>query len=812
MNEHGYKHRHDTLKWLIPFIAVLTLTVDVSGRSIAMLCAATLLALTGFSFNRPPLIKRITFLWWLGIAFLLWNGLTLLSLPPNLLGERRTDYFNKAYEANAQINGIIKSGETTAAKNEPALNNAPKKTVGRLTLNAAGTRRFLIMFAGAWTMFWLSTAMNNEQRMKFLTALLTTGAAVAAFTLWSTYVSSPDNRVWRMFNGNASANPGSILTYNHYTSFCAFMIPVAISLIMQPDIKKKSQRHHLHHHTQHKLRLLFKSIAIPKRMAFIICLTLLVAAILSTPTRGTIIMMMVGSFISIIFWLRGHPALGFGATMLAVGLVFLFLLWPQKNTIEQANESTNLKKTNVIELQRTREALKQWNDFKYIGAGAESFKTLNCVYRIKPTNDTRDRCGNEYAQILADHGIVGAILATLMIFTFIAAAIDNFISFNRQRKTDQTLRQILPKTDFKAFNQDDSVIGAVSLPVLAASSGIAIGLLFHCACDCSLRTPMNAFIAASMLGLAIPPAKRPTPARRQFWFWRQLPFIAMTALAVGFWHGRPMRLDDPDFLETARLETIQNALVSAPSYWLPWMKLTEQTSEMAFIEAQTQMDGNNDARENTFDPYVLYQTSVTTLQRATQLNPTDAHLWSVLADTLMQFGGQDPIKIENALARAAILTPAKDENWNNWLDFILQTKDEKRIKKAFAIVSESAASPVALRIFTKIHEWAIKNDKHQIAAHAIEEIVAIKPKDVVWLHKKAQVDEKNGDWQKAIATLEKIVEIEPENWEHWLSLGQAAMRNNLDKRASSAFTEAMRLRPELRDEVEDLWRKSKLGF
>ncbi len=805
------------VKLLIPLTVLGMTTFGLGGRQPLVLAAAVVLALFGFCFNTPPVRKALMVLWYLGCLVVLWHLITLLPLPISGLDAKRQAYFSKAHTIIASLAAATLPADAPPAPStkenneEAAAPGTPPESLaaewGRLSLNAAGTQRFLIVFAGAWAMFWCSTAMGNTQRLRFLGLLVTGGALVAVLGLLGRYVISPGNRVWWLFPVGHPVAGGPFINRNHFASFCALLVPAAVSLTLSPvswyrSWSESSGNSNGRHRSDSNSPAAW-------RWFYGICLMFLALTPILYMSRGGIIMMLVGALVTCIFWVQGRPLLALASTVIGIGLIFAFLFWPSAEFQERMGTLHDLRTASPLRLQMTREALRQWRDYPYFGAGADSFRTLNGVYRLGSATRSPLYCENEYAQLLADHGLIGAVLAGALLLVFGVGIWSNFHAYYNRTRSFRALRGVWADNHAIMKRHREFYPPTVALPVLATASGVGVGMLFHFACDFPCRVPLNAFLTAALLGLAMPLPRQPTTIRRKYWRWPQLVFAAAVLAMIALWHGPRLQLDEPDYLASADTTELQAALTGAPSYWVPWVKLAEKTRTKALAEAERQLQGEELTHQAEFDPFALYELSLDCLQTGLARNPQDPRLWTAWAQALRQFGDQNPEAIQVALRKAAVLTPNRHEPWNQWLKFVLKQNDPQTVAEAAQTIITFATPTVAEKSLHQLFQWADKNRYAEIKHQTIMNMLVLKPRSVKWWKEKAAMEKATDDLSAAVESLQKTVDIEPNKWQNWMLLGQACLDSHQENRANRAFTEAMRLHPEIREEVEKSWRQAR---
>src|SRR6266478_6519671 len=170
-------------------------------------------------------------------------------------------------------------------------------------------------------------------------------------------------------------------------------------------------------------------------------------------------------------------AAGLGVTV--AGALF-FWIAPSTITGRLATVA-NLKHRDEVgvadRLQMSRDALRISRDFPWIGTGMGSFETVYPQYQSEVTDEIIDHAHNDYAEALAEAGLVGGILILTSLVTFFALA---FRNLNERLKHERGWMQ------------------------LGATLGCC-GLLVHSLVDFNLHMPANAAWFAVWAALASMP-------------------------------------------------------------------------------------------------------------------------------------------------------------------------------------------------------------------------------------------------------------------------------------------------------------------
>ncbi len=823
---------------LVPPLAVLFIAVvGAAGRPSTVLLACTGVSVAGLLLNQPPVRRSLACLWWVGMFFLAWQLLTLLPLPLHSLGSPRLDFFEHAGDKLVEYR-LIESGETSFSDQTLQHENQDFDSLaelrdkqsgyGRLSLNQSGTRRFVVVFLGSWSMFWLSVSMSMEKRMRFLAVIVVGGAAVAVLGMIGQHVISHGNRIWWIFEVDHRVAAGPFINRNHFASFCAILSPAALSLVLSPlplfggGVSKEKEQavsakngvtrsKKKHHHTavRRSIRKGWWSDLTLEwrwRLFYILVLAILVVTPILSLSRGGMVMMLAGCFTASMFWVRGRPALALAGTVLMLSVLFLFLFWPSEEMQERVSTLRLLQDASPRRVEMTKEAWSQWRDFPLLGAGADSFRTLNGLYRSKPATSSPLYAENEYVQLLADHGLLGLLVFMVLFIALLAGFLSNFHERYRRTRSFRVLRGSWSTDPEIRRRHRELYPPVVSLPVMAAIGGVIVGLLLHISCDFPLRVPLNAFLAAALLGLVMPLPSQNRRDRHVFWRFPIFLLLLLTGVFLYFWSGDEMRLDEPTYLKRADTETLLKAAASSPSYWVVWAQLSQRLRE----RADAQFSGEGVTQEDRFDPFELYHFGVGCLETAAEYSPHDPRLWRALS----RAARRDPLStketVTQALKNAALRAPGNLSIWREWFEFTKKHGTFEEIWRIPQQALDGARSNIAAVVWRDARAWARDQGLEAFYLQALETLVELQPEREQWRREFARAAEDMGDYEQAVEQRRYLAELAPEDWRNRKRLGVLLLRMGREREANRAFEEAIRLRPDKREELERLWRNTVL--
>lgn len=815
----------------IPITALLLLTLMGAGMMPGALVTGLIVVLCGLFFNNPAVTTPVKSLYWIGIATLVFVLITLAPIPVSNLGAKRAELFTNAQTQLAKLPAVYPADEIEALDLSPP-DQDDAKLMGRLSLNYSGTVRFGLLACGAFAMFWLSTALSARQRAIFLQVVTVGAATVAVIGIIGRFFIPMGRELWWFIPVDAKVGGGPFINRNHFASFCAMLTPAAFSLTLSPSL---GHRRHSHpkHPAQKTDRHANKSANSPAkertrdvssenksrsrtiwRTVFVICLILLVTGTIQSYSRGGMLSMLIGIGIAACFWVRSRPMIGVSSTALALAVIVSFLFWPSQKVQQRIQTLSDLKKAAPARAYMRNEAIRQWQAFPITGGGAEAYRTVGGLFRSHPWNKSPLYVENEYVQLLADGGWVGLGLAASLVVAFILAVYSSYHRLHSRHHSIRAVTRALAERGQGFHHPHDMPPRAPPKPILAAAAGTCAVLLLHFACDFPCRIPLNAFVAAALLGMAMPLPIRSKPTRAASW---RLQFPALLILAAIFLllgrNGR-LHLDNPKRLRHADAPTLVQAIRAAPSYWVPWSQLAGYTAQVAY-KASGADPASADASpavevvEGT-DAWGVYKFSVQAQETAAKLNPQDYRLWLNLAETQMDLPNVEVDDIRASFKKAVAAAPNRRQIWHKWLQFELHEGGFDAIWNVLEHAATKAPTRIAVRLWREQLKKQRKSGNHRNAYLCASRITELQPRTALHWRTRANLADKLELYEEAIESLNKAVEIQPDHWQSWMKLGKLELKRKHDRRANQAFTQAIHIRPSLREKVDELWARIKL--
>ncbi|MCK5803141.1 MAG: O-antigen ligase family protein [Lentisphaeria bacterium] len=651
---------------LIPLAIILFLAVLGGGilpGALPVCAVAALLSILVLRSARPSLCTRG--LWWTGQLAIVWLLLTLVPLPKTLLGTRRNAHFDRVEQALTAYE--TQQSQTPASKS--TIDFATIPVLRRLTLNQAGTLRFIYLFVGCWSMFWLVGRCSSRGRHQLIVVLVLGGAGIAAAGLLGPWL-LPQERTfwWRFFLERGepigSFPIGPFVNRNHFASFCAMLVPAAIFLLVSPRDESQGEKR-----TTRRRRLPSLRTCLVK-LVYLIAVGILVGATIQSLSRGGLLAMLVGVGVVVLVTLRGHPVMATATAVIAVAVLFVLVLWPSVAVQKRVQTLTGGANTSSgqARIQTWRDSVRLWRDYRLAGCGQEAFRPVFPLYKSRCGNATFTHAENDYVQLLADGGVIGVGLLLALLWGYVYATV-------LWRRSSHSLR-----TEPRDRHRYASLAVPSSL-LRNAAFGAAAVVACHALVDFSLRIPLNAFLFAALLGLALPlnrdKAKTGTSAEKtekktRFRILRPLVvhwcvcgalLVLMVYTGLRSWK-REWFYDRPTFLEHASTQELCRALTWAPTYWYAWYEMGRRASDRAaeyYQAAQTPSEERSSGVAGLSKTDLVrlsaswQKFALSCLRRSAECNQSDYEAWWELGHAELAAGNVE--EAHTAFGQALRLRP-----------------------------------------------------------------------------------------------------------------------------------------------------------
>lgn len=495
---------------------------------------------------RPkPILELILF------GMLLLVLLSALPLPPAL------DALSGPLR-HSQNQAVVAALQQAGAVGVPVPDGTPWFS---LTRNRAGTLRFFLLLAAAFGAALITASLPAAWKTRHLHVLAWIGACVGiAGHLGQWLIPQGDTLWWLIPLPPAVTKPvGCFLNRNHFGGFVAMLVPVALALA---------------YHALSRRRWLVSLI-------YLTLTGIMMAAVILSLSRGAMLAMAAGLSITTLVIAFRHRTF-WGAVLLVLMLAGAAGILARSPAVRERLQGIHKPgELNSVQsrLAEWRESLRVWPDYPIIGAGMNALRTVYPQRRQTSVSARLIHAENEYIQLLAEGGLLGAGLSIALILA----------ARKRIREADDALPDILRT----------AVTGAL----------VVTGV--HCLVDFPAHLPLYALVLGSLAGLLLPPPASPLAGR-----WPAgLGLLGAMALALTpVAHLRDM--DDPNYLYSAKYKDLHRALVWAPTS-SAWLDL----GRSIFREGAIRHSRETCVVGETF------------MSRAAELDPQNYRLWMEVGNT-----------------------------------------------------------------------------------------------------------------------------------------------------------------------------------
>lgn len=526
------------------------------GIVAAVLCATACLAACAISRRtagqaRGTAPRPMPFLELILFGMLLLVLLSALPLPPALdalAGPLR-------HSQNQAVVSALQDADTVGV---PVPDGTPWFS---LTRNRAGTLRFFLLLAAAFGAALVAASLPAAWKTGHLHVLAWIGAAVGVAGYLGQWIIPQGNTLWWVIPlPPAVTKPvGCFLNRNHFGGFVAMLAPVALALA---------------YHALSRRRWLASPV-------YLTLTGIMMAAVILSLSRGAMLAMAAGLSITTLVIAFRHRAV-WGVLLLVLMLAGAAGILARSPAVRERLQGIHKPgELNSVQsrLAEWRESLRVWPDYPIIGAGMNALRTVYPQRRQTSVSARLIHAENEYIQLLAEGGLLGAGLSIALILA----------ARKRIREADSTVPDVVRI----------AVTGALTV------TGV------HCLADFPAHLPLYALVMGSLAGLLLPPPAAPLAA-----CWPAgLGLLGAVILSLSpVAHLRNM--DDPNYLYSAKYRDLYRALVWAPTS-SAWLDL----GRSIFREG---------AIRHSHETCVLGETF---MSRAAELDPRNYRLWTEVGNT-----------------------------------------------------------------------------------------------------------------------------------------------------------------------------------
>jgi hypothetical protein len=590
---------------------------------------------------------------------LLFLALTLVPLPTGAYSGVRGRVFSRAataLETSREVSPQVVSDTMDAAVVNHAYDTAPGWHP--MTLNLAGSGRFAVTFAMCLALFFMVRTADARVRRRVLSAVVLIAVCVVVCGLIGRYLIPQGKTLLWLIPVRHGKPMGPFVNRNHFALLCALAAPLALSFAVQPKLVMGGDSA-----DGGSADVRFPVL---RTIFFLACFLVLVAGAFHSLSRSGSLAVLSGVFVTALLWVRSRPLAAAVAVFLGVVAITAFVVLSHGGIGERRETLRNPFETASAQhrLSMWGSGLQIWLDFPLAGVGAEGFRAVYPAYKSNASRKSALQAENEYVQVLAEGGAVGAILSLAACVFFLRAffrchwtvARAELFTWRRRggRGTRPAERTLDRGYESPSVNKSPGLFYAVC--------GVLVCAAVHCMFEFGFRMPLNAAVLAVVLGAAVPvlilaaPVGTPLAGGKAF-RWAVLPLVLVALLLVlGVW--RDVDSLDKDWrVRNSPLAEVERAVWWAPTHWLPWYALSQRHLERSLdIYTETGV-ASPQAVE-----FALYCADI-----AVGCNPNDYRLWRALAEVRRRAGY--PEASAEAARRAIELRPYLANEMREYLEF-----------------------------------------------------------------------------------------------------------------------------------------------
>jgi len=337
----------------------------------------------------------------------------------------------------------------------------------------------------------LNNLHKSDWTQLALYVLVFTGVAIAIYGI--VQVLAGVDHVWHFtrpeqYKGRGS---GTFINPNHFAGFLGMLLPLCLASVLTGRISQ------------------------PMRILLGYSALLLLGGVAVSMSRGGWVStsLALAAIVTVLGWRKQFRLRGILLTCIVLGVIAGFLLtspFAQDRLRNVSKPGTMEHVGSRIELWKAAAAV--WQEEKLLGVGPGHFDHRFPAHRPKQLQSRPVRVHNDYLNTLVDWGLVGMMLAGLMLGTMVSGIIK---SWKYSQRTSSDLSA-------KTSNRSAFVLGST-----AGLGSIAL----HSFVDFNLHIPSNAMLAATLAGLL---AAYIRFATERYWVAVRMPVrLALTVAVCG---------------------------------------------------------------------------------------------------------------------------------------------------------------------------------------------------------------------------------------------------------------------------------------
>ncbi len=328
--------------------------------------------------------------------FLLLIAIQLLPLPRGLVGLLSPATL-------AVRSDLLGSADQTTASTTISL--YPLATVHGLRMALAAAAIFVTVAA---------TARTTRQVKRLLWIIFGIGCAEAALALLQIFTRASDI-YWSVDIGPNRPNSGSFINYSNFCQFMNLSIGAGLALLLvrlQEDRRKGQGRRLTSRH--------FGGEAIQKHGGLLLALIVCALSIFTSLSRnGAISLLVAAAIVGTASFARG--TLGWRGWIVALaplGAAAMLLLFAFDAVYERM---ATLQSSNALagRWEMTLATLRAWSAFPVFGVGLGAHEFVFPMFDTSVSRVLAEHADNDYAQLLEETGVVGALLVATFAFVIV---------------------------------------------------------------------------------------------------------------------------------------------------------------------------------------------------------------------------------------------------------------------------------------------------------------------------------------------------------------------------------------------------------
>jgi tetratricopeptide (TPR) repeat protein len=541
------------------------------------------------------------------------------------------------------------------------------------------------------------------------------------------------------------------------------------------------------------------------RIGWVLLMAVLAACVFLSLSRGGVCALLAGIAVTAAYWLRSDRRIATVAAVVGVAAFVALALWPDR-ALQARFQTLREKDTpDTARLLIWRQSVKLWQRYPLWGCGYNAYHTVPHPDSRLPLGKTATHSESDYFQNLSEGGLVGVGFALAFVILAGTVAYRTIRPKRTVRRTEHEdeIREDSDETvnaERQARTHRPSHGRQPVLPDNLASGalGALTALAVHALVDVPLRVPLDAFVAAAVAGLIMPPRD----SRTRFPNWpdealhERLVMAGVALLACIAFLGQPGQ--EALYSDTVRAESsdhpaeLLSALKASPDYWYLWALINQRLQETA---RQANSPEEADA---------LKQTALFALGRACEVNPQSPALLGELAARRWEAGRFDDAR--EAYWRLFETVPEEPTIWIDWMrvEWISGNRHAARaIPRRADEIMDLPRNRVTL--WKELAALEATRGSIQRMLDALRNGAAAVPDDPDIRWSIAVCERELGYRDEEQQTVTRITQLDPKDWRAWWRLAQIQAQNKDGAAVNRALNKAVNLNPSLRSQAADLW-------